>query len=129
MTVPGDDLHADLEGGWCLPPPAPREALHTRSIVCRSFRRDDGMLDVVWTSQVSKLRFLSQLPKVFKGAHVENPEVGQARAAEVRVEADRPFAVYADGDHLTDLPATIRLLPGALRLIAPENPPDPLADA
>jgi hypothetical protein len=46
MTVPGEDLHADLDGGWCLPVPAPREAVHTRSIVCRSFRRDDGLLDI-----------------------------------------------------------------------------------
>ena len=36
---------------------------------------DDGLLDVVWTEQVGKLRFLSQLPKVFKGEHTQNPEV------------------------------------------------------
>jgi YegS/Rv2252/BmrU family lipid kinase len=83
---------------------------------------DDGRFDVVWTERVGKLRFLSQLPKVFKGTHTENPEVGVARAAEVRIEADRPFAVYADGDHLTDLPATVRVLPGALELIAPPGP-------
>ena len=29
------------------------------------------------------------------------------RAAEVEISADRPFAVYADGDHLADLPATV----------------------
>lgn len=46
MTVPGESLHLDLDGGWRLPAPAPREAVHTRSIVCRSFRRDDGMLDI-----------------------------------------------------------------------------------
>ena len=86
-------------------------------------RLDDGLLDIVWTEHVGKLRFLSQLPKVFKGEHTENPEVHEERAAEVTIEADRPFAVYADGDHLTDLPATVRLLPGALRLIAPETPP------
>ena len=83
---------------------------------------DDGLLDVVWTEQVAKLRFLAQLPKVFKGTHVENPEVGTERAAVVTVAADRPFAVYADGDHITDLPATIRVLPGALELIAPPAP-------
>ena len=83
---------------------------------------DDGRFDVVWTERVGKLRFLSQLPKVFKGTHTQNPEVGVARAAEVRIEADRDFAVYADGDHLTDLPATVRALPGALRLIAPSGP-------
>ena len=46
MTVPGENLHADLDAGWLLPTPAAREAVHTRSIVCRSFRRDDGLIDI-----------------------------------------------------------------------------------
>jgi YegS/Rv2252/BmrU family lipid kinase len=80
---------------------------------------DDGLLDVVTTGQVGKLRFLAGLPRVFKGTHVEKDEVSVARAAEVRVEADRPFAVYADGDSIAELPATVRILPRALRVIAP----------
>jgi YegS/Rv2252/BmrU family lipid kinase len=80
---------------------------------------DDGKLDVVYISDVAKLRYLANLPTVFKGRHIEKPEVHVARAAEVRISADRPFAVYADGDHLADLPATIRVLPRALNLIAP----------
>ena len=85
---------------------------------------DDGLLDVVWCEQASKRRFLTGiLPKVFKGTHIEQPEVGAGRAANVRIEADRPFAVYADGDHLTDLPATVRVLRRALRVIAPEGAP------
>ena len=80
---------------------------------------DDGRLDVVWVGHVAKLRFLANLPKVFKGRHVDNDEVTVLRAAEVTIGADRPFAVYADGDHLADLPATIRILPRALTLIAP----------
>jgi YegS/Rv2252/BmrU family lipid kinase len=82
---------------------------------------DDGLLDVVSTGQISKLRYLANLPKVFKGTHVEKPTVTVRRAAEVRIEADRPFAVYADGDHLADLPATVRVLRRALRVIAPEG--------
>ena len=84
---------------------------------------NDGLLDVVMTGQVGKLRFLANLPKVFKGAHVENEEVTILRAAEVEIKADRPFAVYADGDHLADLPATVRVLPAALSVIAPPTPP------
>jgi YegS/Rv2252/BmrU family lipid kinase len=80
---------------------------------------DDGRLDVVWVSEVAKLRFLANLPKVFKGRHVDNEEVTVLRAAEVTISADRPFAVYADGDHLADLPARIRVLPRALTVIAP----------
>jgi YegS/Rv2252/BmrU family lipid kinase len=80
---------------------------------------DDGLLDVVWTGEIGKLRFLAHLPQVFEGEHVRNEEVTVSRAAEVRIEADRPFAVYADGDHVADLPATVRTLPGALRVIVP----------
>jgi YegS/Rv2252/BmrU family lipid kinase len=80
---------------------------------------DDGRLDVVWVTQVGKLRYAANLPKVFKGTHVLKPEVVVRRATEVRIEADRPFAVYADGDHLADLPANLRVLPRALRVIAP----------
>ncbi len=80
---------------------------------------DDGMLDVVMTADVSKLRCLANLPKVFSGRHTENDEVTIRRASEVEITADRPFAVYADGDHLADLPATVRVLPRSLDVIAP----------
>jgi YegS/Rv2252/BmrU family lipid kinase len=80
---------------------------------------DDGLLDVGATGNVGKLRFLRGLAKVFDGEHLEALEVQVWRAAEVRIEADRPFAVYADGEHITDLPATVRLLPRALRVIVP----------
>ena len=80
---------------------------------------DDGLFDVVMIGDVSKLRFLGGMPKALKGTHVEEEEVTVERAAEVEVSADRPFAVYADGEHLTDLPARLRVLPRALTMIAP----------
>jgi diacylglycerol kinase family enzyme len=80
---------------------------------------DDGLLDVGATGNVGKLRFLRGLSKIFEGEHLDALEVRTWRAAEVRIAADRPFAVYADGEHLTDLPATVRVLPAALRVISP----------
>lgn len=84
---------------------------------------DDGLFDVVMTDSVGKLRFLANLPKVFKGTHVEEPEVSVARAARVEINASRRFRVYADGEHLSDLPASLRVLPGALRVIVPAAGP------
>ena len=84
---------------------------------------DDGKLDVVITGQIGKLRFLFNLPKVFKGTHVDEEGVTVLRGAEVRIEADREFAVFADGDHLTDTPATVRVLDQALGVIAPASAP------
>ena len=42
----GEALHAGLDSGWVLPAPAPRQAVQTRSLVFRSFRRDDGLIDI-----------------------------------------------------------------------------------
>ena len=83
---------------------------------------DDGEFDVVTVGEVGKLRFLGNLPKVFKGTHVEEDEVRVFRASHLELSASRPFPVYADGEHLTDLPATLRVLPRALSVIVPPRP-------
>jgi YegS/Rv2252/BmrU family lipid kinase len=83
---------------------------------------DDGLLDVIAIRQIPKLRYLKGIPKVFKGTHVDNDEVTELRGAAIEIRADRPFAVYADGEHLTDLPATLRTMKRALRVIAPARP-------
>ena len=82
-------------------------------------RLDDGLLDIVAIEQVSKPRFLANLPKVFKGAHVRLPTVQVLQAAEVTISADRPFTLYADGDPIAQLPTRIRALPGAVRVLVP----------
>jgi YegS/Rv2252/BmrU family lipid kinase len=80
---------------------------------------DDGEFDVVSVGEVSKLRFVSNLPKVFKGTHVEKDEVRVFRAQHLELSASSPFPVYADGEHLTDLPASLRVLPRALSVLVP----------
>jgi YegS/Rv2252/BmrU family lipid kinase len=79
----------------------------------------DGEFDVVTVGKVGKLRFLGNLPKVFKGTHVEEDEVRVFRASRLELSASRDFPVYADGEHLTDLPAKLRVLPQALSVIVP----------
>jgi YegS/Rv2252/BmrU family lipid kinase len=81
---------------------------------------DDGTLDVVMVEDVPKLRFLRLLPTVFKGEHVRQRSVHVSRAREVAVAADRPFTMYADGDPIAELPATIGVLPGAVKVIVPQ---------
>jgi YegS/Rv2252/BmrU family lipid kinase len=83
----------------------------------------DGRLDVVVITEVGKLRFLANLPKVFKGTHVEQDVVETWKTSSIEVRASRPFTVYADGDPLTELPARIRVLPSALRVIVPGTAP------
>jgi len=80
---------------------------------------DDGEFDIVTVGEVGKLRFVGNLPKVFKGTHVDEDEVRVFRASHLELSASRPFPVYADGEHLTDLPASLRVLPRALSVLVP----------
>jgi len=82
---------------------------------------DDGLLDVVLSSESTKLKFLRVLPKVFKGEHVHESNVSVFRAESVRISADRQFTVYADGDPIGELPATIRAVPRALKVLCPRS--------
>ena len=56
---------------------------------------------------------------MFKGTHVTSPGSTSCAGARSRSSADRPFTAYADGDPIADLPATVRVRPGALRVLAP----------
>ena len=85
----------------------------------------DGRLDVVTTSAPTRLRFLRGLTKVYRGTHVHLPEVTVQQATTVELAADRPFRVFADGDPIATLPCTVRVRPGALRVLLPREPPAP----
>jgi YegS/Rv2252/BmrU family lipid kinase len=80
---------------------------------------DDGKLDVMLTKDLSKLRCLIELPKVFKGTHVDSPHVEFLRGEEIEVTSDRPFVIYADGDPIGATPAMMRVERRCLRVITP----------
>jgi YegS/Rv2252/BmrU family lipid kinase len=82
---------------------------------------DDGKLDVMLSDAGSKLHFLSHLPKVFKGTHVDDPRIRFLSGEDVEVSADRPFVVYADGDPIGELPVRIRVARRALRVLVPAS--------
>lgn len=84
-------------------------------------RLDDGLFDVVMVSESSKLAFLRQLPRVFSGRHVDSGYVRIVRAREIEISSDRPTEVYADGDPVSALPATLTVKPGSVRVKVPRG--------
>jgi YegS/Rv2252/BmrU family lipid kinase len=80
---------------------------------------DDGMFDVVMGSESSKLTFLRDISKVFNGTHASLSYVKTVRGATVEISADRPFDVYADGDPIGSLPATVSISPRSLKVLVP----------
>ena len=82
---------------------------------------DDGQLDVMLTSRASKLRFLRDFPKVFRGAHVGSSHVRFLRGRVVEVRSERPFTVYADGDPIGATPVVVRVRRRCLRVVVPRR--------
>jgi diacylglycerol kinase (ATP) len=87
---------------------------------------DDGFLDVIVIGAGSKVQLVRKMPKVYDGSHVDLDGVEVLRGQVVELHADGPVQVPVGGDGeplgvlpgLGDAPATVTLLPGALRLIA-----------
>ena len=87
---------------------------------------EDGMLDVVLILETPKLRFLRHAPAVFTGAHVRLENVELLRGRTIEISASRPFTMYADGDPIAELPATVSVLPAAVQTLVPATtPPSP----
>jgi YegS/Rv2252/BmrU family lipid kinase len=80
---------------------------------------DDGRLDVLMSGADSKLHHLTLIPKIFKGAHVDDPYIQWFAGATVELSSERPFTVYADGDPIGQLPVTIGVSKQSLKVIVP----------
>ena len=85
--------------------------------ICPGARVDDGTFRVVVGGDLSKPSVLALLPKVFSGRHVEHPLVEVYDARHVRIEAERPLAVQADGEIVAESPISLQVVPSAIRVI------------
>jgi diacylglycerol kinase family enzyme len=82
-------------------------------------RVDDGLLDLVTIDEVGVLRALLKIAKLFRGTILADPIVRHVVAPKVRVEADPPVDVEAEGQVVGVTPAVFAVLPGALSVVLP----------
>ena len=78
---------------------------------------DDGLLDIMIVTPLSRFAFLRIFPRVFAGTHVTDSRVIMRRATRIRIEADG-IVTYGDGERFAPLPVDIEVVPGALRVLA-----------
>ena len=79
--------------------------------VCPSASMKDGLFDVMILHPVSKIEFMKVFPKVFKGAHIDHPQVRIYRSAKVSIASDA--VAYADGERIGGLPVRAECMAGA----------------
>lgn len=81
----------------------------------------DGLLDTVFIGNISKLRMLVNIPRVFKGTHINEPGFKIIQGRSIKIEADEKYTIFADGDAISPPPANIKVMPNALRVIVPDK--------
>jgi diacylglycerol kinase family enzyme len=83
-------------------------------------RTDDGLLDVVTASRLSRRALVREMTRIHSGGHIKNPRVRITRGERVRVEHRTPadaLAIEADGDLRGHTPLEFRVLAGALKVV------------
>ena len=83
-------------------------------------RFDDGKLDVITASDLTRVAVLRELGRIHKGGHVHNPKVKIAQGTAARIETFAPedaMPIEIDGNVRGVTPVTFRILPKALRFI------------
>jgi diacylglycerol kinase (ATP) len=84
--------------------------------ICPAADPTDGLLDVVVAGPVSRTTLVRIKPHVYKGTHVQHPQVSSYRAATVGISAEA-ITAYVDGERACRLPVTVTSEPGALTLV------------
>jgi diacylglycerol kinase (ATP) len=76
---------------------------------------EDGVLDVLVMAGPKSDAFVL-LPKVYRGRHLPHRNIVEMRVSRVRVEADAPLAIEADGEILGTAPATFEIIQTPIRV-------------
>jgi len=76
---------------------------------------DDGYFDVVILEPLSRWNLLKTFPKIFKGTHVNNPQVTVVRAKKAIVRTSPAKVLLPDGEIFGVTPAAIDILPQKIR--------------
>lgn len=85
-------------------------------LVCPSADMADGSLDVTLVTDTPRRTFVSVLPRVYSGRHIDHPSVVAWTAKRLRIDAPESI-VYADGERIGALPAVVSVRPGALEVL------------
>ncbi len=88
----------------------------------RTAHANDGLLDVLILERPGVLNLFRYLAALLTGRHLQLGDVKYRRVREVRLSCEFETPLQIDGDPAGPLPATIEVVPGALRLITARGP-------
>jgi diacylglycerol kinase (ATP) len=84
---------------------------------------DDGKLDVCVFKGEGLLNYAQHLFKVASRQHLQDPQIEYHQCQTLVVESSAPLPVHVDDEPFAETPVAIRVVPGALKVILPQNAP------
>ena len=91
--------------------------------IAPSARPDDGLLDVCVVGDISRLTAIRQLPNLYRGTHVDHPQVSMHVGRSIDVDGERGTWIHLDGEPFGSLPLRVSLAAGILAVAAPDYSP------
>lgn len=82
-------------------------------------RMDDGRLELCLIEALGKAEIVRRFPQLWRGSFPGHPKVRYFPGCELTVESATPLPLALDGDVVGVTPASFRVMPGALRVVAP----------
>jgi len=80
---------------------------------------DDGLFDITIVGNISKLKILFNLPRLYSGSFVNMKEVSQFRTARVSMKSRETITVETDGETAGCTPVNFSVIPATLHVIVP----------
>jgi YegS/Rv2252/BmrU family lipid kinase len=82
-------------------------------------RLDDGLLDVFVFKGLGFSYALRHLLTMLSRRCLQDPQIVHRQARYVKIQTDQPVPVQVDGDPIDITPATLQVIPRALRVLVP----------
>ena len=80
---------------------------------------DDGLIDVVVVDdEISRMRLLSVLPKLYKGTHIFEPEVKYYQSNEFSIFTEKNNILNIDGEITGNTPIKVDVIPQTIEIFA-----------
>ncbi len=77
----------------------------------------DGLLDLVILENLSKAELARHFPKVYRGDHLQIPQVKTLRARQIEINSETTCLFQLEGDVVGTTPVTLSVVPGRLTVI------------
>lgn len=85
--------------------------------ICPDAKLTDGMLDVCSLTKVSKLKFLANAPRIYKGTLYKVKEVEYTRCKDFSIDlGDEGYLVNIDGNIVGKTPSQLNILPAHAKI-------------